>query len=194
MKTRIITSVTGAVLAAMIIISAIMPLPAFAGENIPVTIDITVTYIVDGNVKTAGGDSFILEPDDPASPMPEGTEGGKKRITITDEGSFSFGEIRYERPDVYWYTVTRDLTDRKGVIKDNPVYRAKVIALNDGHGYVLVYRKGSDEKEELVYKDRVAPATGDGNPLIIYLGILAAAAATLAVFAALAVRDSERNT
>ncbi len=193
MKTRTITSVTGAALAAMIILSVIMPLPAFAGENIPVTIDITVTYIVDGNVKTAGGDSFILEPDDPASPMPEGTEGGKKRITITDEGSFSFGEIRYERPDVYWYTVTRDLTDRKGVIKDNPVYRAKVIALNDGHGYVLVYRKGSDEKEELVYKDRVAPATGDGNPLIIYLGILAAAAATLAVFAALAVRDSERN-
>lgn len=193
MKTRTIASVTGAALAAMIILSVIMPLPAFAGENIPVTIDITVTYIVDGNVKTAGGDSFILEPDDPASPMPEGTEGGKKRITITDEGSFGFGEIRYERPDVYWYTVTRDLTDRKGVIKDNPVYRAKVIALNDGHGYVLVYRKGSDEKEELIYKDRVAPATGDGNPLIIYLGILAAAAATLAVFAALAVRDSERN-
>ena len=38
------------------------------------------------------------------------------------------------------------LIDKKGVVKDTSIYRAKVIALNDGHGYVLVYKNGSDEK------------------------------------------------
>ena len=52
----------------MLILAA--PATAFARENIPVSIDIPVTYIVSGNDKTAGGDTFTLTPDDPAAPMP----------------------------------------------------------------------------------------------------------------------------
>jgi hypothetical protein len=80
--------------------------------------------------------------------------------------------------------ITRDVTEKKGVTKDDSVYRAKVIALNDGHGYVLVYREGSDEKQELVYKDRVAPDTGDSAEFVAYAVVLAAAACALAVLAA----------
>lgn len=173
--------------------SAVFPRPVFAGENVPVTIDIKVTYIVDGNAKTAGGDRFTLTADDPLSPMPEGSDGREKTITIRDEGSFSFGDIRYERPGVHWYTITRETTEKKGVVKDDPVYRAKVIALNDGHGYVLVYENGSDEKHDLVYMDRVAPATGDDNRLKIYSGMALAAAAALAAYAAAAVRNRKRE-
>ena len=136
---------------------------------------------------------FTLTPDDPRSPMPEGSDDGKKTISIKDEGSFSFGDIRYDGPGEHWYTVTRDITERKGVVKDDSIYRAKVIALNDGHGYVLVYKNGSDEKHELVYMDRVAPATGDHNKLMIYSCMAVAAAAALAVFAAAAVRNRKRE-
>ena len=80
--------------------------------------------------------------------------------------------------------ITRDVKEKKGVTKDDSVYRAKVIALNDGHGYVLVYREGSDEKQELVYKDRVAPDTGDSAEFVAYAVVLAAAACALAVLAA----------
>jgi hypothetical protein len=166
----------------MLILAA--PATAFARENIPVSIDIPVTYIVSGNDRMAGGDTFTLTPDDPAAPMPPESEGGKKSIKISGEGTYSFGEIYYDRPEIWWYTITRDVKEKKGVTKDDSVYRAKVIALNDGHGYVLVYREGSDEKQELVYKDRVAPDTGDSAEFVAYAVVLAAAACALAVLAA----------
>lgn len=180
-------------LAVFVVIATALPVQVFAGENVPVEAEIKVTYIVDGNVKAAGGGRFTLSADDPRSPMPDGCTGGKKEITVTDEGSFSFGVMRYERPDVHWYTVTRDVKEKKGVIKDHSVYKAKVIALNDGHGYVLVYKSGSDEKNELVYKDRVAPATGDDMSIVIYSVIAGIAAAMLAVFALTTTKNRRRE-
>lgn len=181
----------GIMLAMLLLFSAVPPATVFAGSNVPVKLDITVTYIVEGNEETAGGDSFMLTADEPDTPMPEGTIDGKKEITIRDEGCYSFGDIVYERPDVYWYTITRDVTEKKGVVKDDSIYRAKVITLNDGHGYVLVYREGSEEKHELVYKDRVAPATGDHNSLIFYSGIAFAAAAAFTFLTAARRRDKK---
>ena len=94
---------------------------------------------------------------------------------------------------MHWYTITRKLTEKEGVTKDGAVYRAKVIALNDGHGYVLVFREGSDEKTELVYTDRVAPATGDAGQLLLYCGMTVTAAAALAVFSALRSRRKKKE-
>lgn len=180
--------ISGAILTVIMIIVVMQPAKIFASENIPVVTDIKVTYIVDGNVKTAGGDRFTLTADDPQSPMPEGSTGGEKTITIRDEGSFSFGDICYERPDIYWYTITRDVAEKKGVIKDDTVYRAKVIALNDGHGYVLVYKDGSDKKHELIYTDRVAPETGDMNTLAFTAAMFALAAAAFVLTAVIRFR------
>ncbi len=171
-------------LAAFMFALTLLPAPVLAAGNIPVTVDIRVTYNVDGNAGTAGGDRFTLTADDPGAPMPEGTVGGKRTITIPKEGSYSFGDICFERPEESWYTITREAAYKKGVVKDNTIYRAKVIALNDGHGYVLVYRNGSSEKQELKYMDRVTPATGDNNKIIIYSCIAAAAAAMLVLCAA----------
>ena len=173
-----IAEVTG-VIAILLIAAAVLTAQVFAGENVPVTIDVGVTYIVEGNAETAGGDRFTLSADDPRAPMPEGSAGGKKTISVSDEGSYSFGSIYYDRPEVWWYTITRETTEKKGVTKDETVYRAKVIALNDGHGYVLTYREGSEDKAEPVYTDRVAPATGDTNALIYQGAVFAAAAAAL---------------
>ena len=182
----------GLLLAVLMLFTSYTPLRAYAGTNIPVTVDIPVTYIVKGNAKTAGGDTVTLTADDPSSPMPGGTEGGKKTVTIRDEGTYSFGDIHYEKPGVHWYTVTRILTEKKGVTKEDSVYKAKVIALNDGHGYVLVYKEGSDKKSELVYTDRVAPDTGDSSRVLVYCGMMLAAAASLGIFAAFRIRSGKK--
>lgn len=176
MKTR---KTAGAIIAVFILLMTALPAPSFAGENIPVTIDIPITYIVNGSDETAGGDEFTLVPDDPRAPMPGGTMGGEKTITIKKEGSYSFGSIRCDRPDIWWYTVTREVTEKEGARKDDSVYRVKVIALNDGHGYVIAYLEGSDEKHELIYEDLVAPETGDHNSMIFYAGLAFSAAAAL---------------
>ena len=60
--------------------------------------------------------------------------------------------------------------------------RSKVIALNDGHGYVLVYKDGSEKKHELVYEDHVSPATGVTNR-IIYYGIGFTVTAAILIYA-----------
>lgn len=178
-----IKTVMGMLMAVLVFASAAIPSAVFASENVPVTVEIPITYIVNGNDRVAGGDTFILTPDDPEAPMPEGSVDGKKAIDITREGTYSFGEIHYERPNVWWYTITRDLTKKKGVKKDDSVYKAKVIALNDGHGYVLVYLEGSDEKHELVYVDKVAPGTGESNRVVVYLGMTLLISIVLVLFA-----------
>ena len=124
--------------------------------------------------------------------MPDGTFGGSKTVSIKSEGSYSFGLIHFDRPEVCWYTVTRNVTERAGIKKDDSVYRAKVVALNNGQGYVFVYKRGSDEKQELVYTDQVAPDTGDVNSIRIYAFLLLAAAAGIAVLAA--IRKKYRNS
>ena len=193
MKDQIKKTAAAATLAVLAVLASFMPVRVSAAASVPVTVDIAVTYIVEGNADIAGGDIVTLEADDPSSPMPGGTKDGKKTITIGDEGTYSFGDIHYEKPGVHWYTITRKLTEKEGVTKDGAVYRAKVITLNDGHGYVLVFREGSDEKTELVYTDRVAPATGDAGQLLLYCGMTATAAAALAVFSALRSRRKKKE-
>ena len=189
-KTR---AIAAALLAALMIFTSYIPAKVFASSNIPVIVYNPVTYIVNGNAEIAGGDTVTLTADDPSSPMPGGTEGGKKTINIRNEGTYSFGDIRFDKPGVHWYTVTRNLTKRKGVTKDGTVYKAKVIALNDGHGYVLAYKEGSDEKSELVYEDKVAPATGDVSKVLGYLVILIASAVSLTALAVFRVFNKRRK-
>jgi len=187
MKKRLAIAITMALMAVMALSSTV-----FAGVNIPVDIDIPITYIVHGNDRVAGGDTFILTPDDPEAPMPEDAVDGEASIKITREGNYSFGTIHYDRPEVWWYTVSRDVTKKKGVMKDNTVFRVKVIALYDGHGYINVFAKGSDKKCELVYIDKVSPKTGDNNTLI-YAGTAFAALAVILGFVAIKKRGNKKE-
>jgi hypothetical protein len=195
MKDHVIrmTALAAVLMAVVVLFAPLAAARVFAGSNIPVTIDIPVKYVVKGNASLAGGDEVTLIADDPSSPMPGGTEDGVKTINLTNEGTYSFGEIYYEKPGVHWYTIIRAVKEKKGVTKDDSIYKAKVIALNDGQGYVLVYKEGSDEKCELVYTDRVAPDTGDTGRLLIYCGMTIAAAAALALFAVSGIRNRRKE-
>ena len=178
----------GALLAVLAACVMLLPAKVLAAGNIPAKVDIGFTYTVKGDAQRAGNDSFTLTAEDPLSPMPPESADGKKTIKVDGEGSYSFGAITYLKPGIHWYTISRELTESKGVKKDDTVYRVKVTALNDGHGYVSVYRDGSDEKTEPEYTDTTTPETGDGEELMLMLGLTGASAAALAAFAATFIR------
>ena len=50
---------------ALVFVSAAVPSAVFASENVPVNLEIPITYIVHGNDKRAGGDTFVLTADEP---------------------------------------------------------------------------------------------------------------------------------
>lgn len=180
-----------AVIAAVMMLIAMLPSAVFASENVPVTIEIPVTYEVNGNVSRAGGGTFTLTSEDSASPMPKDAKDGNAVLTIENEGTYNFGEITYTTPGEYWYKVTRDAKTSKGATIDSSEFRVKVIALNDGHGSILAYRNGSDKKSELIYRDQVTPKTGDTNNRIIYLAMAGGIAATIALFVLIRHRAKE---
>ncbi len=65
---------------------------------------------------------FELTAQDPANPMPEGSDGGVKTITIIGAGSATFGQWSYAAVGTYVYTVTEKNTDLFGYTYDESVY------------------------------------------------------------------------
>ena len=171
------TAVAVTAFMALLIASAAIPARVFARENIPVTIDVNITYIVDGNVSTAGGDKFTLTADDPRAPMPEGSEGGKKTIAISDEGSYTIhdssgnedgsgggvaydGLLNHERPltademaEEIANRITLDERDGKYILywHDKKVDVTNVFG-EDGYAYLTLV-DGSDTLYVTINKD-----------------------------------------
>ena len=63
--------------------------------------------------------------------------------------------ITYVRPDVYDYT----LDDGGGGI-----YHIRIIAMNDGHGSLIITREGEEGKTELVIQEELQPQPGEEGP------------------------------
>ena len=108
-----------AVMAAVISAGGLFAADAFGAENVPCSVDIPVRYELGDQEGTVR-----LIADDPEAPMPAGSRGGVKDLTLRGSGETSFGTIHYERPDIYTYTVRRS--------GDDTVYHVRVIATSDG--------------------------------------------------------------
>ena len=141
--------------------------PAFAEDkdmnNMPVTAEICLERIVEGDAAKAGEDAFVLKAEDPSEPMPEGSEEGAKTITVRGAGTRSFGEITFQKPDVYLYSVSRVRNDRSNVRKDYEEYTVKAAVLNSGE-VSLITMKSNGKKSAITYRDAVggsAVKTGD---------------------------------
>lgn len=133
--------------------------------------------------------SIRLTPADETCPMPESDE-----ITITGEGSGSFGEIVYDKVGIYNYTIQQVPGDYEGMESfDNAVYSVTVYCTNvnpenpDGRLELTVtmYRNSETEKCDVavfhnVYKTIVPPTepgtvtpTGVQDHWMYYLGFCA---------------------
>ncbi|MBR0373842.1 MAG: hypothetical protein IJH91_04885 [Mogibacterium sp.] len=154
-----------------------------------VTVTIPVEHLTRGDEwnRTA---TFVLVARDVGTPMPEGSVDGRKTVTVRGNGMADFGEIRYDYPDVYYYTVFREPADMTGLTEDNAVYDVMVAAFNDGTAKLVIYEKGTDSKaERILYEDvyrdpaaeRQAPDTGDETTLPKRYAIAFVSAGTLLI-------------
>ena len=175
-----------AVLAAVISAGGFFAADAFGAENVPCSVDIPVRYELGDQAGTVR-----LIADDPEAPMPAGSRGGVKDLTLRGSGETSFGTIRYERPDIYTYTVRRS--------GDDTVYHVRVIATSDGQSSVVVMKEGVQGKTDLSFSSSVkslplsdggSPGTGDGFALLLWLMLCTASATILLIYAARAARRS----
>ena len=118
---------------------------------------------IDGTLELEGGhiyedDQWFLLSTTGDCPMPGGSSGGVKRSPLLQDGSFSFGEIFYDRPGIYEYTVSREIAPKDDVTMDDSVYKVTVEILSDGTSAVFYQKDGSDGKpDKISYVDRYSP-------------------------------------
>ncbi|SFX14579.1 FctA domain-containing protein, partial [Olsenella sp. kh2p3] len=100
----------------------------------PVVSDPPVTKVVEGNPSKDATFSFTLTPDNPAYPMPTGTENGVKTTSITGSSSSEFGEISFTAPGTYTYTVAEVQGNAGGYTYDTNTHSIKYTVTDNGDG------------------------------------------------------------
>lgn len=141
----------------------------------PKPVVIEGTHKVENNVSLkTGRHTFVLTAEN-NSPMPEGSQNGKKSVTINSNESFSFGEINFTKQGTYSYTVSRDLTKSENLKEDDAVYKCNVAVFADGSSVVVFEKVGTEGKpNSIVYTDKYIPPekkevkTGDTHLIFIY--------------------------
>ncbi|MBW3081752.1 Spy0128 family protein [Bifidobacterium saguinibicoloris] len=94
------------------------------------------TKTLDGRALNKGEFTFTLTgatgADGAVAPMPEGAKDGVKTVTNAADGKVAFGEITYDKPGTYAYTVRETAGDLGGVTYDDTVYTVTV-TVKDNH-------------------------------------------------------------
>ena len=99
--------------------------------------------------------SFVLKRTDASFPMPAGSDGDTKTITVEGAGSSEFGDIEFTLPGTYTYTIT----ETKG----------GAACTYDGSSYALTYEVTDDGQGKLQAK-RSMTKTVDGATAVVDLG------------------------
>lgn len=155
--------------------------------------------------------TFVMTPDDPSYPLPEGAADGKKEMTILGEGEVEFGDIVFTAPGVYRYTVTERNDGAAGYTYDDVVYTV-VYTVTEGNGGALTSDrqiiKGVDTVNVCVFTNRYTakntggkpvstpgstPQTGDTSNLTLYGGMTAVSLAGIFFLLFLAWRDRKKQ-
>lgn len=97
----------------------------------------------------------MLKRTDASFPMPAGSDGDTKTITVEGAGSPEFGDIAFTLPGTYTYTIT----ETKG----------GAACTYDGSSYVLTYEVADDGQGKLRAK-RSMTKTVDGTTTVVDLG------------------------
>ena len=160
------------------------------GKTTPAAfVSIPVKHVITGNYSGSDSFEFILTARDDSCPMPEGSSGRTKMVTVKGDADPDFGTIRFEYPDAYYYAVSRTDTSIKGLETDMQTYAVMVAKLNDGSTDVVVWNSEGEKVDEITYRDsytakRLTPKTGDEEmrrAIIRWLIICTAAAAGLII-------------
>ena len=153
-----------AMVTAAIIASCCMAATAFADVEILSSTEIPITYQVTEGVEV--NSVFTLEAKNGA-PMPDGSVNGKKEVVLKKSGPVDFGVLKYSRPDIYEYTLTKETDHIEGLTKDDTTYNVYVMATHDGQANVILKNKKTGEKPaEILYIDVVIGEPYDDPPVL----------------------------
>lgn len=140
-------------------------LPSYDGLDIvntyipPVEIDPPIIEkVVEGESAPETQFSFLLRGEDGA-PMPEGSNGNTKIITLTGSGETELGKISFPGPGVYVYTISELNAGEDGWEYDDTVYTLTVtVAMEDGElhaSYALT--KNGEVADKVLFVNRYEP-------------------------------------
>lgn len=101
--------------------------------------------------KTASTFTFVLTAKDASFPMPKGSTGTTKEISITGAGSNVFGEITFTKPGTYVYTIFEKDSGIEGYTYDDTVYTV-TFTVTQQDGELKVQRNVIDSKANTVTK------------------------------------------
>lgn len=150
-------------------------------KTIPaVTVKIPVKHIITGDADKCDKEfTFVLTAEKEDSPMPEGSQGKSKSVTVKGKGDPEFGSITFTYPDAYYYTVSCGKTK----------YRVMIAMYNNGTSQIVVWDAGGTKAEGIVFTDEYqapaparSPKTGDSSAAMIYGLIVIASGLMLGIF------------
>ena len=125
------------------------------GKVIPAaTVRIPVKHVITGD-KYDGDDvfDFILTAEDAKNPLPPGSNGRSKSVSVKGAADPDFGDIVLEYPDTYYYTISRPERKYENLTIDYEVYRVMIAKYNDGSTQMVIWNSGGDKAEEIIYAD-----------------------------------------
>lgn len=137
-------------------------------ENTPATLQLEVVKVVTGDrPATDAPFTFQLEAVDEDAPMP-----AKDTVTITGSGNALFGEISYDTPDDYRYTIREVKGKLDGYTYDTSVFEVTVqVVCDEDDPTVLIANvyvsknDGKDKYNQIQFVNQYrAPDSGGGNP------------------------------
>lgn len=110
------------------------------------------------NSNQSSTDRFVFElvSMDENNPMPMGSENGKKQITVTNSGIFSFGTIEYMLPGNYEYKVHQIPGDNIQYKYDDSQYKVIITVVNSKdmsnlEAHMVITKDNMEEKYENLY-------------------------------------------
>ena len=143
---------------------------------VPTSIELQATKSINNWGKTKSFE-FVLASVDGA-PMPEGAADGRKAVNVTpDSKTAKFGEISYDAPGTYEYTITETKGDVANITYDTTPHKVVVTVADNGDG-TLSATAAYDGKGSLTIKNtyveggKRSPKTGDN--LLVVAGVIAA--------------------
>ena len=143
--------------------------PTYNGYDIvntyipPVEIDPPIIEkVVEGENPPETGLTFLLRGES-GTPMPEGSAGNTKTLTLSGSGEVEIGAFTFAEPGIYTYTVSELNTGADGWTYDNTVYTLTfTVTLEDGAlhaSYTLT--KDGEATDKALFVNRYAPVEPD---------------------------------
>lgn len=143
---------------AALALCAMLLCPAVYADGLSVTVDVTVT--LEGTLPNpAEKFTIVMQPDDPAYPMPEGSSGGLARLVVTGAGEASFAPIAYEKVGIYSYEICQIPGTNEDCTYDARVYEMTVYVTNKQGGglettMVLHVGDEADKPDDILFHNK----------------------------------------